>query len=70
MILRIDFYQYNEVEDMSLKAKNSADLDIYNLTAVEILEHLGYHEPKEIEINSIEQLLKSRLLNKSTDLGS
>ena len=49
---------------------NLTDIDVYNLTAVEILEHLGYQEPNEAEINSIEQLLKARLHNNCTDLGS
>ena len=40
-------------------ANNQADIDIYNLQAIEILERAGITEPSEQQITTIERLLKA-----------
>jgi hypothetical protein len=41
-----------------LASEKFLDLDIYNLQAIEILEHVGILEPTETQIITIESLLK------------
>ena len=35
------------------------EVDMYNLQAIEILERAGFEEPSEIQINTIEQILRA-----------